>query len=312
MKANIIIEGGGVRGIAAAVALHTLELNGYDGAGYAGASAGSMIAAFRAYGYSYNGIYEIYGHHIEQKKLRDINPLAWLRGGLCAGNYLEQKADEILDGATFEDIPTPLRIVSADMTNGKIEVFSRETSPEMNVAQAIRLSCSIPLFYRWGTYNGKLYWDPGMIYNFPAHIFNDDKKTERVGIILKSTGENAPFKKWELRLFVPAFLKLVMRASEQLHIEDDDWKNIALIDTENIKATQFELSYSDIWTLVSGGIVGALDFLEKKRGRRMADLKVPDAQKIVNTLHGEKDTLGRSPLVQQKAPLSTGRLCFAD
>ena len=69
MKVSLIIEGGGVRVLAALAALHVLERNGYTPAAFAGTSAGGLMSAMLAYGYSTESCLHLSNRLLSKKML---------------------------------------------------------------------------------------------------------------------------------------------------------------------------------------------------------------------------------------------------
>src|SRR5213596_2737487 len=59
MKAFLIFEGGGAKGLAHIGALKAAEQRGIEPAGVAGASAGSIVAALVAAGYTADDLYDL-------------------------------------------------------------------------------------------------------------------------------------------------------------------------------------------------------------------------------------------------------------
>ena len=94
---------------------------------------------------------------------------------------------------TFSDFKNPfihkhkqdfydLYIIGTDISNKIYRVFSFETTPDMEVAQAVRISMSIPLFFEAvkidnndNPENFNVFSDGGIINNYPLTIFDSAK-----------------------------------------------------------------------------------------------------------------------------------------
>jgi len=90
--------------------------------------------------------------------------------------------------ATFTDFQKlghkDLYVVSANISKLEVAVFSAETTPDFPVADAVRMSISIPLYFEVMRFNGKVigegdyYVDGGILMNYPLHIFDHPKFQE--------------------------------------------------------------------------------------------------------------------------------------
>ena len=66
-------------------------------------------------------------------------------------------------------------LVGANLSTGLSEVFSHKTTPEMKVADAARISMSIPLFFasvKGGKKKDHIYVDGGLLENYPIKTFD--------------------------------------------------------------------------------------------------------------------------------------------
>jgi NTE family protein len=101
-------------------------------------------------------------------------------------NWMQRTIANYCDGngmATFADFKAhgfrDLYIVAANLTKRRAETFSYETTPDVAVADAVRMSMSIPFFFEALYFDGKkfgqgdLYVDGGMYDNYPVHMFDD-------------------------------------------------------------------------------------------------------------------------------------------
>lgn len=92
-------------------------------------------------------------------------------------------AEQCGDGrATFADFRKKglrdLHVVTTNLSQRRLEIFSAETTPETAVADALLLSQSIPLFFAAPQFDGQTlgqgdyYGDGGILSNYPIHLFD--------------------------------------------------------------------------------------------------------------------------------------------
>ena len=169
---NLVMEGGGIRGIAYGGALQELEqrgvLAGIERVG--GTSAGAIQAALLAVGYSASEIVEVVNATPVQR-LNDgrfiffggthrlVKQYGWYRGDEFAtylGELVARKTQRphLTLGelhALAQQHPGHYRdlyTTGTNLTTQRTQVFSYETNPTMRVADAVRISMSIPLYFR--------------------------------------------------------------------------------------------------------------------------------------------------------------------
>ena len=152
-KAFVIFEGGGVKGAALVGALAEAEKHVHI-CGVGGASAGAIVAALYAAGFSASEIQEAMVE-LPYKKLARwcIIPRGYaLHSSAFLYNWLRDKLSIKLHGSpgqqvTFGELAMPLKIVAADIRNREMIIFSAKDAANTEVAHAVRMSMSIPLFY---------------------------------------------------------------------------------------------------------------------------------------------------------------------
>ena len=208
---NLVMEGGGIRGIAYGGALLELEqrgiLPGLQRVG--GTSAGAIQAALLAVGYSAQEIIDVVNATPVQR-LNDgrfiffggthrlITQYGWYRGdefSTYLGELVARKTKQpnLTLGelhALAQQQPTRFRdlyTTGTNLTTQRTQVFSYETTPTMRVADAVRISMSIPLYFRavlLDAQNNVITGDPapgqpvqvlvdgGLLANFPIDLFD--------------------------------------------------------------------------------------------------------------------------------------------
>ncbi len=152
LKYTCLFGGGAIRGLAYIGTIRALEeLNiEYDIIG--GSSVGSIIAAFVACGYKSLDI-ENFFMKVNFELFKDIH-LGFGKGfALSKGEIFQDWLNELLkrkfDGKkehniTFKDIENKLVVITTNIKNFKPQEFSTFETPDFEVAQAIKISSSMP------------------------------------------------------------------------------------------------------------------------------------------------------------------------
>lgn len=192
---NLVFEGGGVKGIAYVGALEVLNDKGIlkNIERVAGTSAGAMVAVLVGLNYSAAEISDIlwkinFKNFLDDSfgTVRDINRLineyGWYKGDFFRNLMADFIKDKTGNGeATFRDLAKAKKyrdiyLIGADLSTGFSEVFCYAKTPDVKVADAARISMSIPLFFRAvnGTNgNGHIYVDGGLLDNYPVKVFDN-------------------------------------------------------------------------------------------------------------------------------------------
>ena len=168
LYADAVIEGGGVKGIGLVGAIYEAEKRGYRWRRIAGTSAGALIAAFLAAGYSAeelkNEIINLnYVAFLEKKGVQKI-PIAGnllnflLYNGVYSGDYLENWVREklLVKGVrTFGDLDNKkLSIIASDITSEEMLVLPDDLiqygvdPSSFDISTAVRMSTSLPYFFQ--------------------------------------------------------------------------------------------------------------------------------------------------------------------
>jgi NTE family protein len=208
--ADLVFEGGGVKGIGLAGALATLEEREYRPQNIAGTSAGAITAALLAAGYSAAELREIIVsldyRQFQDRAWEDKIPLVerslsllldlglfegdrfleWIRERLAAKGvhtFADLVQDEFADDPRYR---SRLQVVASDVTTHELLVLPRDAhklgiEPDaLDVALAVRMSMSIPIFFEPVRFENPetgrthVIVDGGMLSNFPVWLFDCD------------------------------------------------------------------------------------------------------------------------------------------
>jgi NTE family protein len=209
LRADLVFEGGGVKGIALAGAYRELEERGYQPQCVAGTSTGAIIAAFTAVGYSAAEIEQLAVHDLRFTDFADPTFLGHfgkpgaaseflLRGGMHSGKRFLAWMQEALaakgkmrfgdlrdDAAPRESRRYRLQVIASDLSERRMLVLPRDAAligiedpDELEIALAVRMSTSIPVFFdpvifhNARTGRDHVIVDGALLSNFPIWLFD--------------------------------------------------------------------------------------------------------------------------------------------
>ena len=326
---NLVFKGGGIRGVAYIGVLDSLHdkgiIKGIERV--AGTSAGAITATLVSFKLDYEETISLlksldYSNVPQARDLQENNnleePRTFLRNlsvltedihctnrliknfGWYSSDYFYNWMQDVVakqcDGnpkATFNDFRKKgfrdLYIVAANATRHKAEMFCAELTPDVPVADAVRLSMSIPLFFEALQYDGQVfgqgdyYMDGGIYDNYPIKYFDEQNfirssrwvsggiNWETLGCYLY-TPENCENNKRNYKNLIGyvenLLVDLAMEAREQLFLRDvTERKRTIMISDCCIMPTEFHLAQDKerFDNLVETGKVAAADFLKDYR-----------------------------------------------
>jgi len=302
---NLVFEGGGVKGIAYCGALEICEKKGIlnNINRVAGTSAGAITAGLLAVGFSYSEIFDLLKKTSFQSFLdnywgyvRDVISLfkdyGWYKGEHFRNWFEEQLFQKTGNRKfSFQDLENALKdndsnfkylaVAGTNLRTQATEVFSPETTPNMSIAEAIRISMSIPLFFRAIKYQGIRYVDGGLYYNYPINIFDNRKylsdpkygqeidydhregavfNCQTLGMRVDTKDEikvlmdqATPLPIRNIKDYMKALIGGYMDGMNKIHLHKNDWHRTIFIDSLGVKTTAFNLNDDTIDKLVESG-----------------------------------------------------------
>jgi NTE family protein len=181
-----------------------------------------------------------------------------------------------------------LYVVSTNLNRQTAEVFSAKTQPDLPIWKAVRMSMSIPLFFEAFHFNGNVYVDGGISWNYPIDLFDGLQRQpmigkpdvppevgvcmETVGFSLGTAEQIAHLERFgtppevsvtDLRTYAKALFSFMLDAANQLRLDPDSMKRTVFIDNANVSTTDFTLSDALKQKLVDNGVLATTAFFKQ-------------------------------------------------
>ena len=308
---DLVFEGGGVKGIGLVGAVAVLEEHGYVPKSLAGTSAGAIVATLLGAGYSAAELRDVIinldFHQFEDRGLEDRIPvvgppmsvlkdqgifegkafLAWIRERLEAKNV--RTFADLVDPETADDpkYRYRVRVIASDLTGRELLALPQDAvklglvPDELDVAEAVRMSMSIPFFFEPvrvrnpQTGREHLIADGGVLSNFPVWLFDSDGDPEwpTFGLLLVEPDPRTPLGERlpppEARTsgvggavdYAKSLIHTMLEAHDRLYVEKAQYARTIPIKTLGVGTTEFDLSRERAEALYESGRRGAEEFL---------------------------------------------------
>ena len=310
-KVDLVFEGGGVKGIGLVGALAVLEEQGFQPQNMAGASAGAIVAALYAAGYTAAELREIIGaldfNQFTDRGWEDRLPLGrrtasilkdqgiyegkifegWIRGLLAAKGkrtFRDLVHPDFADEARFR---YRVQVIASDLTEHCLLVLPQDAHrlgvepDELDIAKAVRMSMSIPIFFEPVQYHNPktnrdhLIVDGGMLSNFPVWLFdiNDEPDWPTFGLLLVEEEPRAaiadrlpppPPRRRGVGVtieFLKSLVQTMCEAHDRLYLEQADFARTIAVPTLGVSTTDFDLPPDRTDALYHSGRAAAHKFL---------------------------------------------------
>lgn len=160
-KIALVLGGGGTRGFAHIGVIKYLETQGIVPDIIVGTSAGSVVGALYAYGYSGFELQKV-AIQMEEQSVIDW---AWPSRGVFKGEALQNFINTAVKQTPIEKLKRPFAAVATDLSNGEMAVFRTG-----NTGQAVRASSAVPGIFQPVTIAGRNYVDGGLVRPVPVSV----------------------------------------------------------------------------------------------------------------------------------------------
>lgn len=164
---GLALSGGSIKGFAHLGVLQYLDEKGIRPHIIAGTSAGSLMGALYADGYTPTEILECFS----EQGLMTMTRFKPFGGGVFDTAKFTDYLRSLLRHKLLEELPIPMRIVATDLDAGGQHVFERG-----KLAEIITASCCIPVLFNPIVIEGVHYVDGGLFRNFPVSVIRSDCK----------------------------------------------------------------------------------------------------------------------------------------
>ncbi len=164
---SLVLGSGGARGLAHIGVIHVLEEKGYEITSVSGCSVGALIGGIYASGKL--GEYEKWVRDLTRFDMVNLLDIAWVGGGLVKGDKVMKTMRKLVGERLIEDLPIPFTAVACELRSGR-EIWLSEGP----LFDAIRSSCSLPIFFTPFKHGDKRLVDGGVVNPVPiAPVFHD-------------------------------------------------------------------------------------------------------------------------------------------
>lgn len=289
MYDNLVFEGAGCKGVSYCGALEVLAERDLikDVKRVGGSSAGGIVSTLLAIGMSVDEI----RHAIWNVDFNDLaddssfykNLYRFIKQyGWYKGDFYQSWVNSLLKVHTGDpkitfkelkelEIGPELFLVGSNVSTRNYEVFCAKNTPDMSVSTAMRITMSIPFFYRSVTYKKCCYVDGGLFCNSPVSIFdNTDYTLEKatpdynsqtlcfridnrhfIDTIHGKQPEYYPVN--NIKDYLWGLLDSLLNIQSSQYLNNVDLARTIHIDSKGIATTQFDLTDDDKLMLIQSG-----------------------------------------------------------
>lgn len=186
MIKNLVFSAGGTRCISYISILNYIENNNklFDIENISASSGGSIYALCYCLGYSFRDMKEL-SININTDKICDLSLTDFFDNyGLDSGKKIEQFIKLIIKKKQnneninfqkfYEKYKINLIITGTNLKTRQTEYFSYKTHPSMPLFLAVKISCAVPFYYKYVTYNNQDYVDGGLLDFYPISQFENE------------------------------------------------------------------------------------------------------------------------------------------
>ena len=272
---NLSFCGGGVRIISEIGACEILESKGIikQAKRVAGTSAGAIVSTMIALGYTASEMKEIafslnFNDFEDGRLLEKLNVLDDY--GIHTGNtflHFIQSKIEAKTGSRYTTFAgmyakgmKDLTVFACNLNTKSLKIFNYEKTPNVSIADAVRCSMSIPLFFEVHQIDQNIYVDGGVFYNYPLTYFPEETT---IGVCFNSY-ESEPdnkLKKGQFKKYIQSLMSCLGN-SQSINLKENEsqLKRSIVIDSLGISAVDFDITLPQKTAMYASGLKAASEF----------------------------------------------------
>lgn len=276
-----IFTGGSIRGGTYIGAFQAMEESHVNIKCLVGSSVGAVMATLYLVGYNTDELKEIL-LDIDFNLFKDINIslsrkfalskgelfLTWLREKIekkyYGSNYKKEENPPVL----FKDLEKDLKIITTDLYTTEVVEFSREKTPDFEVARAVRISASMPGLMLPIEYEGRLLVDGDLTRSWPVwrllpNLLKYDARILEFRLEGAKTHSDISNPAEYFNIVVSAFFNFAGDFVIQNYTHRDKFDYIRL-DAEDVNLMDFNLSDQKKIRLINIGYDTTMKFFSKE------------------------------------------------
>ncbi|MBD3312454.1 hypothetical protein GF352_03315 [archaeon] len=177
MKYGLALGGGGMKGIAHLGVIKVLEEAGFKPDIIAGTSAGALVGALYAKGFSVDEIFNFKDRFSLIKLLRLDIPF----DGFSSLDGLRHALKPLIGGIEFKDLDTKLLTIATNLGTGREEVFDKG-----DLVEAVVTSLCVPGVFNPVKKGDEYYVDGAVVSPVPVNILKERGVKKVVSVSLRS------------------------------------------------------------------------------------------------------------------------------
>ncbi len=278
---SCIFSGGSVRGLCYTGVLRAFEELNIKIDKYIGSSIGALMITFYAIGYSPKEIKEQLDNLDLWKLFTDFNfniindfaiskgekYLNWLRIKIESKFYGDKYIEGKMPAVCFKDVDKDIIVAATNILDSKMQIFSRETTPDVEIAFALRASSAMPALMPAVKFQNKILIDGDIsrgrpIWRYLSELFENNGRILEFRI---TGGPNNEFSKNPIKLInsiISAAGYVIDNEAVNTYKKDNRF-DMVQIDVPNVSFLDFMLTKKDKQDIFNIGHRAVMKYFNK-------------------------------------------------